>query len=100
MEEYSLTRHREKYTKVWKRKKEEPKKEECGIVMYAQDKGIQWYNDSGCSKHMTGDDNKFIILKEEKGGIITFGDNASARIVGKCNIPNHQQAEQCYQSQP
>jgi hypothetical protein len=40
---------------VWKRKQEEPKKEECGLAMYAQDKGIQWYVDSGCSKHMIGD---------------------------------------------
>jgi hypothetical protein len=32
---------------------------------------------------MTGDQNKFLVLKEEKGGSVTFGDNASARIVGK-----------------
>jgi hypothetical protein len=32
---------------------------------------------------MTGDQNKFITLKEEKGSSVTFGDNASARIVGK-----------------
>jgi hypothetical protein len=54
-EEDVLTKHREEYTKVWKRKQEEPKKEECGLAMYAQDKGIQWYIDSGCSKHMTRD---------------------------------------------
>jgi hypothetical protein len=71
---------------VWKRKKKEPKKEEYGIAMYAQDKGSQWYIASGCSKHITGDQNKFLILKEEKGGSITFADNASARIVGKCII--------------
>jgi hypothetical protein len=61
---------------VCKRKQEEPKKEEYGLTMYAQDKGIQWYINSGCSKHMTGDQNKFITLKEEKGIIFTFGDNA------------------------
>jgi hypothetical protein len=54
-EEDVLTKHREEYTRVWKRKQEEPKKEECGLAMYAQDKGSQWYIDSGCSKHMTGD---------------------------------------------
>jgi hypothetical protein len=35
---------------------------------------------------MTGDQKKIIILKEEKGGSVTFGDNASARIVGKGTI--------------
>jgi hypothetical protein len=54
--------------------------------MYAQDKGSQWYIDSGCSKHMTGDQNKFLTLKEEKGGNVTFRYNASARIVGKGTI--------------
>jgi hypothetical protein len=68
---------------VWKRKQEEPKKEECGLVMYAQAKGSQWYIDSGCSKHMTGDTNFFVTLKEEKGGNDTFGNNSSIRIVGK-----------------
>jgi hypothetical protein len=68
---------------VWKRKQEEPKKEEHGLVIYSQDKGSQRYIDNGCSKHMTGDQNKFFTLKEEKGGNVTFGDNAYARIVGK-----------------
>jgi hypothetical protein len=82
-EEDVLTKHREEYTRVWKRKQEEPKKEECGLALYAQNEGNQWYIDSGCSKHMTGDQTKFLTLKEEKGGSVTFGDKASARIVGK-----------------
>ena len=32
---------------------------------------------------MTGDKTKFLTLKEEKGGRVTFGDNGYARIVGK-----------------
>ena len=32
---------------------------------------------------MTGDQNKFLTLKEEKGGSVTFGDNSFTRIVGK-----------------
>jgi hypothetical protein len=32
---------------------------------------------------MTGNQNKLLILKEEKGGSVTFGDNTSARIIGK-----------------
>jgi hypothetical protein len=68
---------------VWKRKEEEPKKEECELAMYAQDNGSKWYIYSGCSKQMTWDQNKFLTLKEEKGGNVTFGDNTSTRIVGK-----------------
>jgi hypothetical protein len=71
---------------VWKRKQEEPKQEECGLALYAQNKWNQWYIDNGCSKHVTGDQTKFLTLKEEKGGNVTFRDNAFARIVGKCTI--------------
>ena len=35
---------------------------------------------------MTIDQTKFLILKEEKGVSVTFGDNASTRIVGKCIV--------------
>jgi hypothetical protein len=54
--------------------------------MYAQDKGIQWYIDNGCSKHMIQNQNKFLTLKEKEGGNVTFGGNASARIVGKGTV--------------
>ena len=39
--------------------------------------------DSGFSKHMTGDPNKFISLKRNKKGKFTFGDNPSFKIIGK-----------------
>jgi hypothetical protein len=69
--------------RFWKRKQEEPPTEKCGLVMYARNNQSQWYVDSGCSRHMTRDQKKFITLKEEKGGNVTFGDNGSARIVGR-----------------
>jgi len=47
-------------------KQEETKKEKYGLKMHSQDKGSQWYIDSGCSKHVTWDQKKFRILKEEK----------------------------------
>jgi hypothetical protein len=40
---------------MWKRKKEEHKKEECGLALYDQNEGNHWYIDSGCSKNVTGD---------------------------------------------
>ena len=44
--------------------------------------------DSGCSRHMTGDESKFSFLTERKGGYIIFGDNAKGRIIGQGNIVN------------
>jgi hypothetical protein len=38
--------------------------------------------DSGCSSHMTGDQDKFISLKR-KGGNVAFGDDSSAKILGE-----------------
>ena len=41
-----------------------------------------WHLDSGCSKHMTGDRNKFITLKYNKAKV-TFGDNLYSKIIAK-----------------
>ena len=50
------------------RHKRNPKSEEaCFIALKAQDKGDLWYVDSGCSKHMTGDRDKFLNLEKQKG---------------------------------
>ena len=44
--------------------------------------------DSGCSRHMTGDESKFAFLTKRKGGYVTFGDNSKGRIIGQGNIGN------------
>jgi hypothetical protein len=72
---------KEDFTKIWKKKRK--KTEECGLSLYAKNQENQWYIDSGCSKHMTGDKSKFESLNEEKGGSVTFGNNAPTRIRGK-----------------
>jgi hypothetical protein len=36
-----LTKHREEYTRVWESNQEEANKEECGLVLYANNKGNQ-----------------------------------------------------------
>jgi hypothetical protein len=38
---------------------------------------------------MTVDHKKFLILKEEKGGSVTLGDNSFARIIGKGIVSLH-----------
>ena len=48
----------------------------------------QWYLDSGCSRHMTGDKDQFISLESKDGGNVTFGDNAKGKIVGIGQVGN------------
>ncbi|WP_409226504.1 hypothetical protein, partial [Klebsiella pneumoniae] len=48
----------------------------------------QWYLDSGCSRHMTGDKAKFISLTLKDGGYVTFGDDSKGKIIGIGKIGN------------
>jgi hypothetical protein len=45
----------------------------------------EWFIDSGCSSHMTGDQSKFVMLKK-KGGNVAFGDESSTKILGKGTV--------------
>ena len=47
---------------AWKKKDDV----ECSLALCATKKQNLWHIDSGCSKHMTGDPNKFISLKINK----------------------------------
>ena len=42
----------------------------------------QWYLDSACSRHMTGDKRSFLSLKNIKGGNVAFGNGKSGEIQG------------------
>ena len=42
----------------------------------------QWYLDSACSSHMTGDKRSFLSLKNIKGGNVAFGNGKSGEIQG------------------
>ncbi|CAN0904963.1 hypothetical protein LINGRAHAP2_LOCUS23396 [Linum grandiflorum] len=46
----------------------------------------EWYLDSGCSHHMTGDATQFSEIKYKLGGKVTFGENGKGRIIGKGKI--------------
>jgi len=46
----------------------------------------QWYLDSGCSKHMTGDVTQFINLKLKAEGHVTYGDNNRGKILGRGDV--------------
>nr|GEV26231.1 copia protein [Tanacetum cinerariifolium] len=43
----------------------------------------EWMKDSGCSKHMTGNQNLFSSYKAYNGGNVIFGSNLHANIIGK-----------------
>lgn len=74
----------EEQQRIWKRKQGEFKVEECGLALQAQSRNSQRCIDSGYSKHMTGDEHMFIKINKEKEGSITFGNNNSTIIIGKC----------------
>ena len=42
----------------------------------------QWYLDSGCSRHMTGDKTNFLSLSTFEGGSVAFGNGKSGSIIG------------------
>ena len=59
-------------SKVWKKK--ELQVENCGIALFVEGEENQWYIDSGCSRHMTGDKNKLLAYSAlEKEKKATFG---------------------------
>ncbi|RVW89359.1 hypothetical protein CK203_045436 [Vitis vinifera] len=84
---------------------EEKEKEVANMCFMAIDefdegsKKDKWLLDSGCSRHMTGDESKFAFLTKRNEGYATFGDNAKGRIIGQDNI-GHQVLEKilciCY----
>jgi hypothetical protein len=55
------------------------------VLSYQRQK-YTWYIDSGCSSHMTGDKSKFLLLKENKSGIVTFSNDAPGKIKGKGQV--------------
>ena len=58
----------------------------CDLALTAQDLKSQWYLDSGCSNHMTGDRSKFITFDEKKSGNATFGNDKAGKIKGKGSV--------------
>ncbi|GKA37741.1 hypothetical protein Tco_0724306, partial [Tanacetum coccineum] len=46
----------------------------------------EWIKDSGCSKHMTGNQKLFSSYKAYNGGNVIFGSNLCGNIIGKGQI--------------
>jgi hypothetical protein len=55
--------HKQESQKMtWIRKQDQYRNEECIVALQAKQKKRGWYVDSECSKHMTGDRDKFLTL--------------------------------------
>jgi hypothetical protein len=59
---------------------------ECTFALQAKQKKRDWYVDSGFSKHMTGDKDRFLTLRKERDGSVSFGNDDSTKIIGKCTV--------------
>jgi hypothetical protein len=68
---------------TWIRKQDQYSNEECAVALQAKQKKHGWYVDSGCSKYMTGDRDKFLTLRKERDGSMSFGNDDSSKIIGK-----------------
>ncbi|GJY29887.1 zf-CCHC domain-containing protein [Tanacetum coccineum] len=45
----------------------------------------EWIQDSGCTRHMTGNKDLFLSYKTFDGGNVLFGSNTKSKIIGKGN---------------
>jgi hypothetical protein len=59
---------------------------ECTLALQANQRKHGFYVDSGFSKHMIGDRDKFLTLRKEIYGSVSFRNDDSAKIIGKGTI--------------
>jgi hypothetical protein len=57
--------------------------DECTLTLQDKHKKHGWYVENVFSKHMTGDEDMFLTLRKERDGTVSFGNDDSARIIGK-----------------
>ena len=61
--------HRQEARKTtWIRKQDQYSNEECTVALQSKQKKHGWYVDSGCSKHMIGDRDRILTLRNERDG--------------------------------
>jgi hypothetical protein len=77
------SRRHEPQKRKWIRKKDQYRNEECTLALQAKKKKRGWYVDSGCSKHMIGDRDRFLTLQKERYGSVSFRNDDSTKIIGK-----------------
>jgi hypothetical protein len=78
--------HRQETQRIWVRKKNQYNNEEYTLALQSQHKKCGRYVDSGCSKHMTSDKDRFLTLRKERDVSVSFGNGNSARIIGRGTV--------------
>ena len=71
---------------TWIRKQDQYRNEEWTFSLQAKQNKLGWYVDSGCSKHMTGDRDKFLTLRKERNGSVSLGNDNSSKIIGEGTV--------------
>jgi hypothetical protein len=71
---------------TWIRKHNQYSNEEFILALQAKKKKRGWYVDSGYSKHMIGDRDKFLTLRKERDGSVSFRNDDSTKIIGKGKV--------------
>jgi hypothetical protein len=56
--------HKKGPSRIWIKKRDKVNVDECSLALQAQRRTSDWYVDSGCSKHIIGDKNRFITRKK------------------------------------
>jgi hypothetical protein len=82
----NINSHKQEPQRIWIRKKDQLNTEECNLSLQYQHKKHGWYVDSGCSKHMKGDKDRFLKLKKERDRSVSFGNENSYKIIGKGTV--------------
>jgi hypothetical protein len=68
------------------RKQNRYRNEECTLALQDKLKKCGWYDDNGCSKHMTCDRDMFLRLRKERDGSVSFRNDDSTKIIGKGTV--------------
>jgi hypothetical protein len=85
--QHNNNNHRhEPQQRIWIKNQNQYNNEECTLTLQAKHKKCGWYVNIGFSKHMIGDEDMFLTLIKEIDGSISFGNDDSARIIGRGTI--------------
>jgi hypothetical protein len=60
--------------------------EKFSLDLQEQHKKSEWYVHHNYSKHMTGDKNMFLTLKNEQDGSVSFRNDDLSKIIGRATI--------------
>ncbi|KAK2371769.1 gag-protease polyprotein [Trifolium repens] len=74
------------------KKELKPKGENVSLIAHTSLRASSredWYFDSGCSRHMTGEEKYLINMRSYKSSFVTFGDGAKGEIVGIGDLISH-----------